>query len=421
MSSLQPASLPDAVGRIWAQITANSSDVGDMFERITQSFYSKVIRPGDTVVDGGAHTGRHTIPLARLVGADGLVVAFEPLPSAAEKLRRLLAESGLDRRVRLRADALAREPGRRDFFVVNNMPEFSGLRSRKYVGFVPDQTEVQVDVETIDSALKMSQCPGSLSFVKLDLESGEFRALQGAEQTLRAQESCCVFENGLESSADGDYSSDEFFGYFERIGYELYDILGCHVTEACWSHPGPWYFVTMPRTRSRELLPLLWASALEELLTAFWSAKQQIGPPPASFASQAGPGVPAVSGYVDRVEQSVRVSGWAGDLQTGRPTRSLVIAVDGTAIATVYPELPRGDVVAATGQAGFERSGFDVTVRTTGGQRVEVHAQAADGRFVKIGGTAGGLSVCQPCGALRQLGLFLRRSLKSSRFPRRLD
>src|ERR1700730_8047772 len=108
MSSQQPASLRDAIGRIWAQIRVNSSEIGDVFERITQSFYSQVIRPGDTVIDGAAHTGRHTIPLARLVGAGGLVVASEPLPRAAAKLRRLLTEAGLDGRVRLRPAALAR-------------------------------------------------------------------------------------------------------------------------------------------------------------------------------------------------------------------------------------------------------------------------------------------------------------------------
>ncbi len=118
-----------------------------MFERITQSFYTNIVRAGDTVIDGGAHTGRHTIPLARVVGPDGMVIAFEPLIAAADKLRLLLARFGFDRRVRLQVEALSSEPGRRDFFVVNNMPEFSGLKSRTYVDFVPDHTKVQVDVD----------------------------------------------------------------------------------------------------------------------------------------------------------------------------------------------------------------------------------------------------------------------------------
>lgn len=385
MNSQQPVPLVDAVGRIWAQISANMSDIGDLFERITQSFYSKVIRPGDTVVDGGAHTGRHTIPFARLVGAHGLVVAFEPLPSPAETLRKLLAGSGLEPRVRLRAEALAREPGRRSFFVVNNMPEFSGLTSRKFVEFVPDETEVQVEVETIDSALNMTERPGSLSFVKLDLEGGEFRALQGAEQTLGAQGPCCVFENGLESSAH-DYGADEFFEYFERIDYELYDILGCRVNETFWTRSGPWHFVAIPKMRSPELLPLLWASALEELLVSPSTPVEQLGPPPADFASHVGSNA-SVIGQVDRVDTSTRLRGWAADLQVEQPTRSLVVTVNGTAVASAYPGRPRYDVVAMTGHVGLAHSGFDLTVRTAAGERVEVHAEAADGTFVELGGT----------------------------------
>ena len=140
MPSQMPGPLVEAVARISAQVAENRSNVGDLFERIIESLYSKVVRPGDTAIDGGAHTGRHTIPLAHLVGTGGTVLAFEPLPSAAQQLQQLLARCGLDEIVQLRTAALAREPGRHAFFIVNNMLEFSGLTKRPYVDFTPDQT-----------------------------------------------------------------------------------------------------------------------------------------------------------------------------------------------------------------------------------------------------------------------------------------
>ncbi len=215
----------------WTLVTSNASRMGDWFERMTQAFYSKVVRSGDTVVDGGAHTGRHTIPLAVLVGRHGRVLAFEPLPGPAERLRGLLAGTALDGRVRLRSEALAREPGRCSFYVVNNMPEYSGLRRREYVGFQPDHTEIEVGVTTIDAAVGNSVRPGTVSFVKLDLEGGEFRAFQGAVETLRVHRPSCVFENGLSSSAT-DYGASDFFGFFDRVGYEVYDIFGNRVVES---------------------------------------------------------------------------------------------------------------------------------------------------------------------------------------------
>src|SRR4051794_1920829 len=43
-------------------------------------FMSRWVRPGDTVVDVGAHVGLFTLHAARLVGPVGRVLAFEPVP-----------------------------------------------------------------------------------------------------------------------------------------------------------------------------------------------------------------------------------------------------------------------------------------------------------------------------------------------------
>lgn len=387
MSSPQlPVSLTDSVGRIWARISANSADIGDMFERIAQSFYSKIVRPGDTVIDGGAHAGRHTIPLARLVGPHGTVMAFEPLPSAAALLRRLLTASRLDGNVELRPQALAREQGRRDFFIVRNMPEFSGLKSRKYSdGFVPDESRIEVDVTTLDAAVDVSRLRGSLPFIKLDLEGGELRALQGGERTLRTLRPACVFENGLGSSADG-YDADEFFRFFRDLDYALHDILGCPVNEARWEQSGPWYFVGVPMAQASGLLPLLWTSALEELLTSAWLPVLPADAPGVRLVSS-GTARPPVTGHVDRIESCIRVSGWAGDPATGRPAASVVISIDGAPVAAARPGKTRHDVVAATGQVGLAEAGFDFVVRVPPPRCVEVHAEADDGTVVRLGGS----------------------------------
>jgi FkbM family methyltransferase len=375
---------PDSIRRIWSQIVANAPDIDDLFERIIQSFYSKVVNPGDTAVDGGAHTGRHTIPLARLVGDDGLVVAFEPLQVPASKLRQLLVISGLDQRVQLRSEALANKQGKHDFFIVQNMPEYSGLRSRDYVGFVPEQTTVQVDLETIDLAVNADLRASRLSFIKLDLEGGEFHALQGAERTLRAHGPCCVFENGLGSSASG-YDANEFFGYFKSIEYQLYDILGCPVDAALWGQRGPWYFMAIPQARRFDLLPLLWMSALEELVTSPWVPREQGIMSADSFRPRPDSVGSALVGYVDRVERIIRLSGWAADPDSGRSARSLLVTVDGTSVFMRHQPRLRHDVMAATGLVGLADSGFDVILRGAG-ERIEVYAEASDGTLVKLAG-----------------------------------
>jgi FkbM family methyltransferase len=374
----------EAVTRIWGQVTANAANLPDLFERMTESFYTKVVQPGETVVDGGAHTGRHAVPLARLVGAEGRVMAFEPLPFAADKLEKLMATAGLDRRIQLRREALSREPGTRPFYVVHNMPEYSGLKNREYADFVPEQSEIQVPVTTIDAALGSGgRWPAHVSFIKLDLEGGEFRALEGAQQTFERYGPCCVFENGLGSSADG-YDAREFFEFFRRLDYRLYDILGSPVDESHWMQPGPWQFVAIPASRRESLLRCLSTSSLEELLKTPWTPAGQSGPPPSTFVAQPDSRPKQMIGCVDQRDISVRVRGWAGDLGPARVS-SIVVTVDGRPVATSATGKLRHDVVGATGISGLADSGFDVVVPISPAVRVEVYAETASGSFERIG------------------------------------
>jgi FkbM family methyltransferase len=56
------------------------------FERDMLRVYSKLLKPGSHVLDIGANIGAHTLPLAKLVGNDGVVVAIEATTYAFEKL-----------------------------------------------------------------------------------------------------------------------------------------------------------------------------------------------------------------------------------------------------------------------------------------------------------------------------------------------
>lgn len=56
--------------------------------------FARRVAPRDTVIDVGAHAGYYTLLGARLVGASGLVVAFEPSPRNCVFLRRHVALNG---------------------------------------------------------------------------------------------------------------------------------------------------------------------------------------------------------------------------------------------------------------------------------------------------------------------------------------
>src|SRR6266849_820213 len=55
-----------------------SLDTYGEISRAEVELYRQIVHPSMTAVEVGANIGVHTIPLARLVGADGRVMAFEP-------------------------------------------------------------------------------------------------------------------------------------------------------------------------------------------------------------------------------------------------------------------------------------------------------------------------------------------------------
>lgn len=213
---------------------------GEAFEAVIEGIYRQYLREGDIVLDGGAHVGRHTIPLAHAVGKTGKVIAVEPLPLLASALSRHLEELKL-KNVHVHPVALAEVSGKTTFHHVKDLPAYSGIALRSF----PGKSEIElltVPALTIDQLCLPEK---RLSFLKLDLEGGEFGALKGARRLLERDAPLLAFENGRSfSGALYRYSAEEWFQFFRDIGYSLVDVVGRPFTEAEWDRPNvPWYLI----------------------------------------------------------------------------------------------------------------------------------------------------------------------------------
>ena len=122
------------------------------YEGMLEAYYTSILTPGDHCVDIGAHSGRHTIPMARAVGAAGEVRAFEPLPHVNAMLREAVER---ERRARPMANvviselALGEQAGEAEFILVNELPEYSGFRERIYDAPVSTR-KIRVQVERLE-------------------------------------------------------------------------------------------------------------------------------------------------------------------------------------------------------------------------------------------------------------------------------
>jgi FkbM family methyltransferase len=146
--------------------------------------FQRLLSPGMTVVDAGAHVGLFTVLAARGVGPSGSVIAVEPDLYNLAALRVNVARSGAAN-VEVVAEALADRRGTARFYETRSTTG-SSLFER---GESADVRMVQTT--SIDSLL--TGRPVAALLVKLNIEGAEPLALAGARRTLSEVESVAIF------------------------------------------------------------------------------------------------------------------------------------------------------------------------------------------------------------------------------------
>ncbi|MGW0884304.1 FkbM family methyltransferase [Streptomyces sp. NPDC002671] len=143
------------------------------------------VRPGDVVMDVGAHYGSYTLPLAGLVGTHGLVLALDPFAHARSVLQRNIRMNNL-RNVQVLPVAAGAQAGHATLHMHDD-------RSRASLHAANgNRPETQpVEVVRLDDVTP----PGRrISLIKMDIEGYEAQALQGAEQILTRDRPVVIFE-----------------------------------------------------------------------------------------------------------------------------------------------------------------------------------------------------------------------------------
>jgi len=203
------APLDDYVGRA-------AFYAGDLDRKITW-LCSRIVRPGDTVLDVGANIGLTTLSLSSRVGPTGSVHAFEPNPALVELLERSLHHNRVSN-VRLYPVALGSAAGRLELRIPQtNAGAASLTRNRD----ARDCRVVSVPVRTLAEVMK-EQGVGAIRLIKIDVEGFELQVLQGALEVLRSQPPAAIlFELNEHSTPEiGDEPlirllSDHGYGFFD--------------------------------------------------------------------------------------------------------------------------------------------------------------------------------------------------------------
>lgn len=168
-------------GAKWTVGAGNHSCWLGHYDRNSQAVFARSIRPGDTVLDVGAHHGFFTMLAARLTGPTGQVFAVEPLWANTRVLRRHVAMNHMEDRVTVLEAAMSDRVG---FGTMHVGDDDSGGSLYPLDGYeVIPRIALQVAVLTIDGLRANGTLP-PIQFLKMDIEGAEGHALLGAEETL---------------------------------------------------------------------------------------------------------------------------------------------------------------------------------------------------------------------------------------------
>jgi FkbM family methyltransferase len=185
----------------------------------TRSVISKVLTPGMTFVDVGAHIGLLTLSAARAVGSGGKVLAVEPVPLSFKLLNQAITINGmLDRVDAIRVAAGTRRTRSR-FYVMNVLGHSSFFQSAQPTEV---ETEIEVDVMPLDDLVQ----PGErVDLVKIDVEGAELAVLEGMTRIIAENPHLAIIaEYGPAHLKRNQITSEKWFAAFESRGFEPFVI-----------------------------------------------------------------------------------------------------------------------------------------------------------------------------------------------------
>ncbi len=149
--------------------------------RLTRLF-RWLLAPGDTVIDGGANIGYHSLLAARCVGEYGVVHAFEPVPQTCEILNQNIRLNGVSN-IRVIHEALAESRGELCLAVPVDATTGKTLDRLAALAQLRSGSEVTVPACTLDEYAERAGI-ASIKLVKLDIEGSEMAAIAGMRHLL---------------------------------------------------------------------------------------------------------------------------------------------------------------------------------------------------------------------------------------------
>lgn len=185
-------------------------------EQATLAQFRRLVRPGDVVLDVGANIGSYALTAASIAGDAGRVIAFEPDPAVAERIRQNAALNGMTN-VTVVASAVGAVSGTLQL----HLGDWDSEGSSVYLREAGTPGSVAVPITSLDEYLRDAGID-RVAVVKIDAEGAELDILNGAPHLLsRVDAPAIIIEaNPLTLRAAG-VTMGQLRGALENFGYSV--------------------------------------------------------------------------------------------------------------------------------------------------------------------------------------------------------
>ncbi len=206
-ASKLPAQWQDELKRIYfaRKIRKDSFGANEPEYKILE----KLIKPGDWVIDIGANVGHYTQRFSTLVGPQGRVIAFEPVPATFALLAanvQLLQEKNVTLFNTAVSDSLD--------IVGMSIPKFSSGLGNYYQAQITRGSNTQLNVLAIE--LDSLAFKHSIALVKIDAEGHESLVISGMRKLIELHLPTLIVENPadkiIEDLESLNYKSEKLSG-----------------------------------------------------------------------------------------------------------------------------------------------------------------------------------------------------------------
>lgn len=186
------------------------------YEPYSTEIVTREVKEGQVVLDLGANIGYYTLLFAQLVGGQGKVFAFEPIPELFAMLNRNV-ELNSHRNVTTVRKAVSDRTMKGKIYVSSHRENHNLFDSTDNVG------TVEVDMVSLDDYF--AGWAGGIDFVKMDVEGAEALALAGMKNLVRRNRKLKILTEfrprGLKMSG---VPPQEFLEMLSTSGFLLYQI-----------------------------------------------------------------------------------------------------------------------------------------------------------------------------------------------------